>query len=212
MALPASIDTIKSTLGKRGGIAPANRFAIYMNLPLISINPGSIITNLASGGGFNPMSLINDPRDISLLCESCTLPGRQITTADHQTRMKMVKKTYGYLNEDVNFSFLLTGDYYIKEVFDSWANSIIDFEKGVVNYRDDYVSDVIIQQLDKNNIPIYTCTLQNAFPTTISSIELSNSSENAIAKVNITMSYDDWNDSASLAGTLVGIVANKLFG
>ena len=69
MALPASIDTIKSTLGKRGGIAPANRFAIYMNLPLISINPGSIISNIASGGGFNPMSLINDPRDISLLCE-----------------------------------------------------------------------------------------------------------------------------------------------
>ena len=212
MALPASIDTIKSTLGKRGGIAPANRFAIYMNLPLISINPGSIISNIASGGGFNPMSLINDPRDISLLCESCALPGRQITTADHQTRLKMVKKTYGYLNEDVNFSFLLTGDYYIKEVFDSWVNSIIDFEKGVVNYRDDYVSDVIIQQLDKNNIPIYTCTLQNAFPTTISSIELSNASENAIAKVNVTMSYDDWSDSASLAGTLVGIAANKLFG
>ena len=61
-------------------------------------------------------------------------------------------------------------------------------------------------------IPIYTCTLQNAFPTTISSIELSNASENAIAKVNVTMSYDDWSDSASLAGTLVGIAANKLFG
>ena len=84
--------------------------------------------------------------------------------------------------------------------------------KGTVNYRDDYVSDVIIQQLDKNNIPIYTCTLQNAFPTTISSIELSNASENAIAKVSITMSYDDWSDSASLAGTLVGIAANKLLG
>jgi len=87
MALPASIDTLKSTIGKRGGVSKSNRFAIYMNLPLISINPGTILSNIASGGGFNPMSLINDPRDISLLCESCSLPGRQITTAEHITRL-----------------------------------------------------------------------------------------------------------------------------
>ena len=39
MALPASIDTLKSTIGKRGGVSKSNRFAIYMNLTLISINP-----------------------------------------------------------------------------------------------------------------------------------------------------------------------------
>ena len=66
MVLPASIDTLRSTLGKRQGVARPNRFSIYMPLPLISINPGSILTNIASGGGFNPMSLLNDPRDISL--------------------------------------------------------------------------------------------------------------------------------------------------
>ena len=78
MVLPASVDTLRGTLGKRGGVAKANRFSIYMPLPLISINPGAILTNLASGNGFNPMSLLNDPRDMSLLCESCSLPGGQL--------------------------------------------------------------------------------------------------------------------------------------
>ena len=68
MALPASVDTLRGTLGKRGGVAKANRFSIYMPLPILSINPGAILTNIASGNGFNPMSLLNDPRDMSLLC------------------------------------------------------------------------------------------------------------------------------------------------
>lgn len=210
MVLPASIDTLRSTLGKRQGVARPNRFSIYMPLPLISINPGSILTNIASGGGFNPMSLLNDPRDISLLCESCTLPGRQIATTEHMTRLKAIKKPYGYINEDVTFSFLLTNDYYIKQVFDDWTNKVIDFDGGTVNYKDECVSDVTIQQLGPDNIPIYTCTLRNAFPVTVSSVELSNTSENAIARISVTMAYDEWGDGASLAGTILGIVANKL--
>ena len=212
MVLPASIDTLKSTLSKRQGVAKQNKFSIYMSLPLISINPASILTNLASGGGFNPMSLINDPRDISLLCESCSLPGRQIATTEHMTRLKAIKKPYGYINDDVSFTFLLTGDYYVKQVFDDWTNKVIDFDGGTINYKDDCVSDVQIQQLGQNNIPIYTCTLKNAFPVTVSAVELSNASENSIARVTVTMAYDEWGDGASLAGSLLGIAADKLFG
>lgn len=212
MALPASIDTLKSTLNKRQGVAKANKFSIYMSLPLISINPSAILTNLASGGGFNPLSLINDPRDISLLCESCSLPGRQIATAEHMTRLKAIKKPYGYINDDVSFTFLLTGDYYLKQVFDDWTGSVINFNEGEINYKDDCVSDVVIQQLGADNIPIYTCTLKNAFPVTVSAVELNNTSENAIARITVTMAYDEWGDGASLAGTLLGTVANKLFG
>lgn len=183
-----------------------------MPLPLISINPASILTNLASGGGFNPMSLINDPRDISLLCESCSLPGRQITTTEHITNIKAVKKAYGYINDDVTFTFLLTGDYYIKQVFDDWQTKVINFDGGTINYKDDCVSTVTIQQLGANNIPIYTCNLRNAFPVNVSAVELSNASENSIARVSVTMAYDEWSDSASLAGSILGIAANKLFG
>lgn len=209
MALPMNIDTLKATIGKRIGFAKTNRFAIYMSLPVVSINPTRILTNVVSGN-LGVGDFLNDPRDISLLCESCALPGRQIATNDHQYKLKTNKKAYGYLNEDVTFSFLLTGDYYIKGVFDNWQNSIFNQERGTLNYKEDYTSNVIIQQLNDDHTPVYTCTLRNAFPTTVSSIELSNSGENQIARVSVTMSYDDWDDNASFAGAAIGAIASKL--
>ena len=209
MALPMNIDTLKATLGKRTGLAKSNRFAIYMNLPIVSVNPTRLLTNFASGN-FNPMQVLNDPRDISLLCESCSLPGRQVTTAEHTYKLKPIKKAYGYLNEDVSFTFLLTGDYYMKGMFDAWQGSVFNQERGTMNYKDDYTSNVIIQQLNDKHLPIYTCTLRNAFPTTVSAVELSNGNENQVSRVTVSLAYDDWDDNASFAGAAIGALASKL--
>ena len=66
---PGSIDDLKATIGKRGGIAKTNRFAIFMSPPdssLLNINIQDIGISLISGT-FNAKSLVNDPRDIGLL-------------------------------------------------------------------------------------------------------------------------------------------------
>lgn len=198
----SSIDTFKSTLGRRTGFAKANRFAVYMNLPLISVNPGTILTNIISGNT-NPLQIFNDPRDISLLCETASLPGRTINTADYQTNMKVRKMPQGYLNDDVSFTFLLTGDMYIKNTFTQWQNSIVNTENKTAKYKDDFTSTVIIQQLNDNNDPAYTCRLLKAYPVSISQIDLGNTNENTISRVTVTFAYDDW-DEQNLGGALLG--------
>ena len=70
MSLPVGIDTLKSTIGKRGGLARANRFAIYITHPhmknpmgpgLFNADIGGLVSNVAgsllSGGSVDPMSL-----------------------------------------------------------------------------------------------------------------------------------------------------------
>jgi len=198
----SSIDTFKSTLGRRTGFAKANRFAVYMNLPLISVNPGTILTNIISGNT-NPLQIFNDPRDISLLCETASLPGRTINTADYQTNMKVRKMPQGYLNDDVSFTFLLTGDMYIKNTFTQWQDSIVNTENKTAKYKDDFTSTVIIQQLNDNNDPAYTCRLLKAYPVSISQIDLGNTNENTISRVTVTFAYDDW-DEQNLGGALLG--------
>lgn len=198
----SSIDTFKSTLGRRTGFAKANRFAVYMNLPLISVNPGTILTNIFSGNT-NPLQIFNDPRDISLLCETASLPGRTINTADYQTNMKVRKMPQGYLNDDVSFTFLLTGDMYIKNTFTQWQDSIVNTENKTAKYKDDFTSTVIIQQLNDNNDPAYTCRLLKAYPVSISQIDLGNTNENTISRVTVTFAYDDW-DEQNLGGALLG--------
>ena len=86
MALPVSIDTLKSTINRRGGVARGNRFAVYITHPsrgmnsLLNFNPATLLSNLISGDGVNAGDFIQDPRDMFLLCKSCTLPGKRIST------------------------------------------------------------------------------------------------------------------------------------
>ena len=227
MALPAGIDALKSTIGRRGGLAKANRFALYISHPgkkpsLINTDLEGIVTgaarSLISGGSLSLQSFIEDPRDMYLLCESVTIPGRQIVTQEHYTDMKAIKKPYAYMNEDVNLVFHLTNDMYAWNFFNSWQQFIIDPNERRVSFLDDIGTDVIIQVMGKTDyIPVKTIKLTNAFPTTLSSIELSNSSENTTLRCSVSLSYDDWQevgavdgfrDLASRAGELISNSVN----
>ena len=161
---------------------------------------GSAIIGVLRGKA-SAKSLINDPRDISMLCESASLPGRQITSIDYTANRNTVKVPYGVLNEDVTLSFLLTSDYYIKTMMDDWLASIVDMDIYRVGYKKDFTTDVVIQQLDKNNKPVYGVRLENAFPTTVSSIVLDNASENTAQKLSITLSYDNYVPEGPISST-----------
>lgn len=188
------IDKFKSVISKRGGLAPQNRFAVYMALPLISFDPQDLIAKVfdqganTSGGLFG----INDPRDVSILCDSVSMPGRQIATSDLQNNLLAVKMPYTYMNDDVTFSFHITNDHFMKKYFEKWFNQIVDRRSMTIKYKAQYATDVIIQQLDQRDVPVYTCTLRNAFPTTIAGYEVSNAGENQTQRMQITLAYDDW--------------------
>ena len=174
---PTTIDDFKSVISRRSGLAPANRFAIFMSPPsqtLLNLDLQNAASNLLSGN-FGPGQFVNDPRDIAILCESCTLPGRQIQTLDHQNRnyRQSVKEPQGYMLEDVSFVFHLTNDYHMKKVFDRLLDLIINPETYQVGYKNEFVTDVTIQQLNQQNIPVYGVKLKNAFPITMNAIELS---------------------------------------
>ena len=215
MSLPGNIDDLKATIGKRGGVARANRFAIYITHPkmkgsmgvgLLNTDIGGLISNAAgsylSGGTMDPMAFINDPRDMFLLCESVQLPGKRIATMESFVRHKAIKKPYSYMVDEVTISFVLTNDYYARKYFDQWQQMVVDQGSLKVNYKDDYVTDVTIQQLTPSNdiIPAYSIKLKNAFPLAINAIELSNTAENALLLCSVTLSFDDWQEQGLIDG------------
>ena len=203
-----SIDQLKATISKKGGLSQANRFNVMFTPPqgsLLNSDPATLIGGLASGGGLS--NVVNDPRDISLLAESVNLPSSQITTLDHIAEKQSVKIPYAVIQEEVTMTFLLTNDYYIKNLFDKWGQSIIDLETYRVAYKKDIVTDVVIQQLNKQNIPIYGVKLENAFPTTIGGIALSNESADTPNKLTVTFSYDKYIVEDGLTSAISGVGA-----
>ena len=199
----SSIDNLKSLISKKGGLAKGNRFNVIFTPPkqtLLNFDLESIISSAISGN-FSAKNLINNPRDISMLCDSVSIPGKQISTIDYQAQKQAIKIPYGTLHDDVSLTFLLTNDYYMKSMFDQWINNIVNTDTYGVSYKKDIVTDVIIQQLDEQNTPIYGVKLEGAFPTTMNEIVLSNESTDTIQKLNVSFSYDRYVPQGALSST-----------
>ena len=192
---------MKSTINRRGGVARGNRYAVYITHPskgmnsFLKFDPATLLSNLISGDGVNLGDFISDPRDMFLLCQSASLPGKRITTTEATHNHNRTKKPYSMMTEEVTMSFLLTNDYYVKRYFDMWQNMIVD-DSGdhyKTMYKRDYSTDVTIQQLSTSNdfVPGYSIQLLNAYPIQVSSVELSNGGD-GLLEVSVTWEYDNW--------------------
>ena len=225
MALPVSIDTLKSTINRRGGVARGNRFAVYVNHPskgmssLLNYNPATLLSNLISGDGVNAGDFIQDPRDMFLLCRSATMPGKRISTTEATHNHHLSKKPYSAATDEVTMSFMLTNDYYIKKYFDMWQEMIVDTSGDHYKtfYKNEYCTDIIIQQLSASNdvIPGYTVKLENAYPIQVGQVELTNESE-GLMELSITWEYDNFKSIGlidgfeDVVGNMLGIGRNTL--
>jgi hypothetical protein len=217
MTLPVSIDTMKSTINRRGGLARGNRYAVYISHPsksinsLLQFNPATLLSNLISGDGVHIGDFISDPRDMFLLCQTATMPGKRILTTEAMHNHHLAKKPYSAATDEVTMSFILTNDYYIKKYFDMWQEMIIDTsgEHYKAFYKQDYCTDVLIQQISQSNdmIPGYTIKLENAYPITVGSIDLSEGSE-GMMELSITFEYDNFKSLGLVDG--FEEVANKM--
>ena len=199
----SSIERLKSLISKKGGLAKGNRFNVIFTPPkqtLLNFDLESIISSAISGN-FSAKNLINNPRDISMLCDSVSIPGKQISTIDYQAQKQAIKIPYGTLHDDVSLTFLLTNDYYMKSMFDQWINNIVNTDTYGVAYKKDIVTDVIIQQLDEQDVPIYGVKLEGAFPVTMSEVALSNESTSQIQKLNVSFAYDKYVPQGALSST-----------
>jgi len=208
---PVTIDQFKATVGKRGGASAANRFAVTITPPsqgLLNLDLQAVAASALSGN-FSLGGLVNDPRDINILCQSCSLPGRLIQTGDYDAYGRNPRKyPQATVEEDVEFTFLLTNDYYVKKFFDRWQGSVIDPESNLIAYDAEYKTDVFIQQLDKQNTPVYGVRLKDAFPTAVNSIELSNETTDAVQAVSVTMTYDRFEVEGAVS-SLINSTRNK---
>lgn len=194
-----NIDAFKAYVSSKGGFARTNMWQVI--LPQLS--------------GFNFLT-----EELNVLCKDVVLPGQQIVTNERAVGMKPTKQAYAFLQDDVSLTFHLLNDYRIKEYFDNWTSKIINKDDAYsLNYPNEYSGDVYIQQIQQGggggttdlfdfnvgnlNIDvditqrgepskvIYTCVLENAFPTTVNAISLNNE-QNGIVELNVQLSYRNW--------------------
>jgi len=164
----SSIQDLQSTIKRRAGLSRGNRFKIMISNPF------------------------DTGKDLSLLCESCTFPGRQILSTDFSVWRNENKVPTGYTDEDVTCVFYLTNDYYVKDLFDKWLVMILNPVSYLVEYTQTFARTVTIQQLNEADEPVYEVNLPNAWPVSVNSIELNNDSDNTAQKLTVVFTYNTW--------------------
>lgn len=194
-----NIDAFKAYVASKNGFARTNMWQVI--LPQLD--------------NFNMQT-----EELNVLCKDVVLPGRQILTNERFVGMKPTKQAYAFLQDDVSLTFHLLNDYKVKEYFDEWTSRVINLDDAYsLNYPNEYSGDVKIQQIQQggggqsvdlfdfnvgnlnidvnlNREPtpskvIYTCVLENAFPTTVNAINLNNE-QNGIVELNVQLSYRNW--------------------
>lgn len=166
------IDDLKAIVGAEDGLFRPNRFEIQF-LP-----PG--------GGGVNGT-------DLSLLCESTSIPGKQINTFDYpfQSTNNLVKVPNGYSFDDVECIFILTNTFDLKSIFENWMNTIITDDYRLA-YAQDYERPVNLYALDQKDERIFQVELENAYPITVNAIPLNMGSNDEIGKLSVTFTFSNY--------------------
>ena len=176
-----SIEDLKSIISNKRGIAKLNRFMIELptDIPLVPFKSN---------------------QEMNVLCKTASIPGKGIATHDRNIMTQNEKIGYGYIVQEMPMTFYLLNDYGMRDYFDKWMNSIVDQETYEVNYKTEYQRNIKIHQLlfpvtarTQTQITefLYSIELENAFPTSINSIDFSNDPD-VIGEVSVTMSYTKW--------------------
>ena len=199
---PETIDSLKAKINSHSGLARPNRFGVVITPPTDQILNFDSILNDVVRGQFSTSSIFQNSNDLSLFVQTCQFPGRNIDTLDAAVQRHAHKFPTGYTNEDVTFTFVLPNDYFIKEMFDAWQAMVIDPVRYRAGYKEDYTSDIIVQQLDAQDHPVYSIKLTDAYPVGVNSIELDNTSENPLSIVSVTFTYSDMQRDNALSGII----------
>ncbi len=172
------------------GVAKTANF--QLSIPQV---PGILLTRF---GGYD--------RLLALRCEATELPGRQLVSNDSRTYGPTYKTPYQSLYQELTLNFLETGDFFIRDFFETWMNNIFNSLTNLLNYPRNYRADVSLTQYDvfstaskpsaKGELPpdasldtIATWHIIDAFPTAVNQMPLA-WSEDGLHRVTVTLAYE----------------------
>lgn len=134
-----------------------------------------------------PGSWPDAQKDLTLRCESLNIPGSQILTTDYKLYggQPVTKIPNGRTVDEVQMTFLTTGNMRDKYYFDEWVHDIADHENNNIAYYNDVAIDIRIDifneqysagatgALTADILPIYSIKMVKAIPTRVEAIQVS---------------------------------------
>ena len=176
---------------KNYGMARNNRFSVIMN-------PPATITRFSG------------LRQILLYCDQIQLPGLNLATTQNRSYGEFREVPYEKLYGDIQMSFYVDTNLYVKTFFDEWMASIQDPYTRTFEYYNRYITDMEIRVEDLQNSSVYIVTAYECYPKTVSPIQMDYANKD-VMKLQVNMQYKYWrSESNNVALTDQTIERNEL--
>ena len=173
----ALIDDFKANL--IGGGARANQFRVTITPP----------SGIAIG---------LDVRRASFLVRASNLPAQTLAEIAIPFRGRQI-----YIAGDREFAdpwsvtFLNDTDFMIRNAMERWSNGINDLADGTgVIAPSDYQTDLLVEQLDRDDTVLKQYIFRNAWPLTVAQIDLTSDAATAIEEFEVSWRYQHFEASA----------------
>jgi len=161
---------------KTKGLARVNRFEVIITPPQF------ITTNYLQ---FNK---------ISLFCEVSNFPPINLSVKPFKifgpSYQRPITSEYG--GDGISMTFHVDREMKIKKFFDDWIETVVNRDSFTVAYQNEYITKISIRQLDEANNVNYEIELQEAFPRSITLMDLNQSAQNQTHRVNVIFAYRYW--------------------
>lgn len=181
------------------GLASPNRFEVLIPIPPAlqqqSGNTNQSTTNFFDNEAvrlirtFAGSGQVENTRGLAIMCAKAPLPGKTLSTVENRYNSDFQKNPYGIVYDDQEMVFYASGDMVEKNMLDAWMNLIVDPFTHEVSYLRDYTTNITIHQLDKNDRPVYTVILEEAYPYMVNSMDLDNASTNEIQRISVAWNF-----------------------
>lgn len=203
---------MKGALNLLGGPALPTQFTTLITPPVAMLGD----VRWTSVGSIAQRALsIAGTIDLSVMTESVELPGRRLMTAEIIRHGQHMKMPYGVQHETAKFRFICTNSMIERTFFDMWMSFIQMPDSHYMEYFDRYKTQIIIKKLcgsgildtaladpfgggvlENSNNPIVeagsllsTYFLEDAYPLSMSSQELSSSNTRDYLTLDVEFAY-----------------------
>jgi hypothetical protein len=180
-------------------MARPTRYMVVIQPPQKVIDIQGDMDYSAPSSGENDLESSQTKRNVGMMCNSVTMPSRDVKTSPSQQYGPQRRMPYAYsFSGELNMSFY--GDKFLRQrmFFENWQKKIFDINTHNMKFYDDYVGTMDIMQLgsfnsenDRDRVT-YAVRLYEVYPQTIGSYDMSYGAVNEVVNVPITLNFRHW--------------------
>lgn len=126
-------------------------------------------------------------RTLSLMAVNVDVPGVSVSNAEMHVGTTR-KIAYDKSTGDINITFRCSGAMNERKLFDAWIKKIFKSDHSVEFY-DNYIGDIKIECLSVNDDITYSCSLNEAYPATITDLNLDRQAMDSFLEFQVTFNY-----------------------